>query len=195
MLLWTALVTRYVDVNLQGLSHTKNFVGEKRLQDVNNLRMLLMVIHQVYPPLPPHLQISTSLQILSELTVDWPPPSPPSPPTNFNLCRSYLSWLSIDPPPLPPHLQISTSADPFWVDCQSTPSPHLQISTSEFAVDQPSSMLIWADQQILSKILHIPTKQHVLLHREHSHRGKSNKPLQSDSFPGYLSSQSTDDSN
>ena len=53
-------------------------------------------------PLPSHLQISTSLQILSELTVDQPLPSPlhPSLPTyQFKpLCRSFLSWLSIDPP-------------------------------------------------------------------------------------------------
>ena len=55
------------------------------------------------PPLP-HLQISTSLQILPKLTVNQPPspPLPPSPPTNFNL-----------------------SADPLWVDCQSTPLPSL----------------------------------------------------------------------
>ena len=49
------------------------------------------------PPLPPHLQISTSLQILFELTVNWTP-LPFLLTYKFQpLCRSSLSWLLIDP--------------------------------------------------------------------------------------------------
>ena len=70
----------------------------------------LTVDQPSFPPLPPHLQISTSLQILWVDCRLTPHPLPSLPTYKFQpLCRSSLSWLSIDPPPLPLHLQISTS--------------------------------------------------------------------------------------
>ena len=54
----------------------------------------------IEPPSTPQLQISTSLQILPNLTVDHPLPLPSLPTYKFQpLCRSFPSWLSIDPAP------------------------------------------------------------------------------------------------
>ena len=155
-------------------------------------------------PIPPGATLSEvilamSLQILSKLTVNWPP-SPPTtffpelsvdwpPPLPSLPTYNFLSWLecwltpsphsppttffpelSVDwPPPLSPHLQLSFLS---WVliDPPSLPPSPPTTFFPELSVDWPPLCWSGADQQILSKILHIPTKPHDFFHRGHSHR-------------------------
>ena len=124
---------------------------------------------------PPRISIvrgdpSKSLQILSKLSVNWPPQDQHCQKQSFqSLCRSFPSWVLIDPP----RINIvrgnpsKVFADPFQVECQSTPPQgsalwevilpkSLQI-LSKLSVDRPPRINIVRDNpskslQILSKL-------------------------------------------